>query len=151
MNIKNEYGPAIISAILLVAGLVLTFFNVEFFTNQIRIIWYFFAYIIVGGPVILRALKEIAKFDFANEFFLMSVATIGAFIIGEYAEGVAVMLFYEAGELLQNNAVRKARGNIKALLDLRPDKATVMPTTQRKTTPNIVNPGLSDPGNFMPI
>jgi Zn2+/Cd2+-exporting ATPase len=125
MSIKNEYGPAIISAILLVGGLVLTFFNVEFFTNQIRIIWYFFAYIIVGGPVILRALKELARFDFANEFFLMSVATIGAFIIGEYAEGVAVMLFYEVGELLQNNAVRKARGNIKALLDLRPDKATL--------------------------
>lgn len=125
MKIRNEYNPAIISTTLLVAGLIMTFYNAGFFPERIRLFWYFFAYIIVGGPVIMRALKELAKYNFANEFFLMSVATIGAFVIGEYAEAVAVMLFYEVGELFQNNAVGKARGNIKALLDLRPDKATV--------------------------
>jgi Zn2+/Cd2+-exporting ATPase len=125
MKIKNEYGPAIISAIFLGAGLIMAFYNVVFFPDNIRIFWYLFAYIFVGAPVILRALKELAKLDFANEFFLMSVATIGAFIIGEYAEAVAVMLFYEVGELFQNNAVRKARGSIKALIGLRPDRATV--------------------------
>ncbi|MFA5650427.1 MAG: HAD-IC family P-type ATPase, partial [Proteiniphilum sp.] len=70
--------------------------------------------------------SAMAKKDFFNEFTLMIVATLGAFFIGEYPEGVAVMLFYTVGELFQESAVLKARKNIKTLLDVRPDKATVL-------------------------
>ena len=113
------------SAILLAGGLLLEFFNTFFFTGEVLFIWYAAAYLIVGSPVLVKAGRELARFDFANEFFLMSVATLGAFIIGEYAEALAVMLFYEVGELLQEKAVHRARTNIKALLDLRPQAATV--------------------------
>src|SRR5690606_40764387 len=68
----------------------------------------------------------IGKGDVFSEFFLMGIATIGAFAIGEYPEGVAVMLFYAVGETFQGLAVARARGNIKALLDQRPDEVTVV-------------------------
>ncbi len=122
---KKQYIPALISAILLAGGIGMGYFEVQFFTGYTMISWYAVAYVISGGPVVYRAIKELLRLDFANEFFLMSVATIGAFAIGEYAEAVAVMVFYEVGELLQKDAVGRARGNIKALLDLRPDQATV--------------------------
>ncbi|NBU81367.1 MAG: cadmium-translocating P-type ATPase, partial [Flavobacteriaceae bacterium] len=77
-------------------------------------------------PVVIDALKAILRKDVFSEFFLMSIATIGAFAIGEYPEGVAVMLFYAVGELFQSAAVKRAKGNIKALLDVRPDSATVL-------------------------
>ncbi len=125
MSFKKQYIPALLSAILLLAGLTLNFARVDFFSERIQLFWYVFAYVLVGGPVIVKAVEELIRFDYANEYFLMSVATIGAFAIGEYAEAVAVMLFYEVGELLQKNALDRARGNIKALLDLRPDRATV--------------------------
>jgi Zn2+/Cd2+-exporting ATPase len=122
---KSQYFPAIISAALLVGGLALDFYEAGFFSDRVRLFWYVFGYVIVGAPVVKRAAEELLKFDFANEFFLMSIATIGAMVIGEYAEAVAVMLFYEVGELFQSNAVNKARRNIKALVDLRPDQATL--------------------------
>jgi Zn2+/Cd2+-exporting ATPase len=125
MRIKKQYVPAIISAIMLMAGLLLSFYNARFFTGHLQLLWYVFAYTLVGAPVVQRAAEEMLRRGFANEFFLMSVATIGAFIIGEYAEAVTVMLFYDIGELFQNNAVNKARGDIKSLLDLRPDQATL--------------------------
>lgn len=125
MVLKKQYIPAIISALLLVSGLTLNFARVDFFSERIQLFWYVFAYVLVGGPVVKKAVEELYRLDFANEFFLMSVATIGAFAIGEYAEAVAVMLFYEAGELLQENSVNRARRNIKSLLDLRPDQANV--------------------------
>jgi len=125
MSFKKQYIPALLSAFLLVAGLTLNFARVDLFSERIQLFWYVFAYVLVGGPVVKKAVEELMRLDFANEFFLMSVATIGAFAIGEYAEAVAVMLFYEVGELLQKNAVERARGNIKALLDLRPQTATL--------------------------
>ena len=125
-----QYIPAVITAFLLGGGLAMDFFDAGFFLGEIRLAWYAVAYVIVGGPVVLRAGRELLRGDFANEFFLMSVATIGAFIIGEYAEAVAVMLFYEVGELFQDNAVDRARGNIKALLDLRPRSALVKRNNQ---------------------
>ncbi len=125
MSFKKQYIPALLSAFLLVTGLALNFIRVDLFSERIQLFWYVSAYVLVGGTVVKRAVEELIRLDFANEFFLMSVATIGAFAIGEYAEAVAVMLFYEVGELLQKDAVDRARGNIKALLDLRPQTATL--------------------------
>ena len=98
-----------------------------FVDNQtIRLIWFGISYILVAFPVWGEAFKLAKKLDFFNEFSLMGIATLGAFIIGEYPEGVAVMLFYTIGEMFQEAAVNKAKGNIKALLDVRPDTAHVL-------------------------
>ncbi|MDO6809486.1 heavy metal translocating P-type ATPase [Zobellia galactanivorans] len=122
----KQYTPAIISFVLLMSGILLDFLNVGFFKDWLRIVWYVAAYIPVGFPVMKQGWESILKGDFFTEFFLMSIATVGAFAIGEFPEGVAVMLFYTVGELFQHSAVTKARGNIKALLDVRPKSATVL-------------------------
>ncbi|MDD4390563.1 MAG: heavy metal translocating P-type ATPase [Eubacteriales bacterium] len=83
------------------------------------------AYIIVGGDVVLRAVKNIVRGEVFDENFLMSVATIGAFIISEYPEAVGVMLFYQIGELFQSYAVNKSRRSISELMDIRPDYANL--------------------------
>jgi len=122
----RTYLPAIISFVMLMTGIIVDIYDtLPFFKGWARISWYTVAYIPVGWPVIKEGWESIAKGDFFTEFLLMSIATLGAFAIGEYPEGVAVMLFYAVGELFQNAAVKKARGNIKALLDARPDKALV--------------------------
>lgn len=124
-NLKT-YLPAIFSFVMLIAGIAIDYFEIfTFFKGWIRIIWYMVAYIPVGFPVIKEGWESIKKGDFFTEFFLMSIATLGAFAIGEYPEGVAVMLFYAVGELFQNAAVNRAKGNIKALLDVRPNEALV--------------------------
>lgn len=84
------------------------------------------AYLLAGYNVLNLAIRKAMRFDFFNEFFLMSVATIGAFAIGSYSEGVAVMVFYSIGEWFQDSAVSKAKRSIKALLDIRPDEVTVL-------------------------
>ncbi|MGZ0017560.1 tyrosine-type recombinase/integrase [Yeosuana sp. AK3] len=117
------YLPAIISFAMLIIGITLDYFDVPFFKDWVRIVWYSVAYLPVGLPVIKEGWESIKKGDVFTEFFLMSIATIGAFVIGEYPEGVAVMLFYAVGELFQNAAVNRAKGNIKALLDVRPKEA----------------------------
>lgn len=121
----KAYTPAIISFVMLIIGIALDYFEVAFFKDWIRIVWYGIAYLPVGLPVVKEGWDSIKKGDVFTEFFLMSIATVGAFIIGEYPEGVAVMLFYAVGELFQNAAVNKAKGNIKALLDVRPKEANV--------------------------
>lgn len=88
--------------------------------------WYALAYLPVGVPVWKEALEGVRRREFFNEFTLMGIATIGAFCIGEYPEGVAVMLFYSIGEHFQERAVGQARSHIKALLDIRPETATVI-------------------------
>ncbi len=122
----SPYLPAGISFVLLVSGIALDVFNVPFFTDWVRIVWYGIAYVPVGLPVMKQGWKSIVNGDFFTEFLLMTIATVGAFAIGEYPEGVAVMLFYAVGELFQHSAVTKARGNIKALLDVRPKSAMVL-------------------------
>lgn len=119
------YFPAIFSFVMLVVGIGLDYFDMPFFRDWVRIVWYVVAYIPVGFPVIKEGWKSIKKGDFFTEFLLMSIATLGAFAIGEYPEGVAVMLFYAVGELFQSAAVNRAKGNIKALLDVRPNEALV--------------------------
>ncbi len=84
------------------------------------------AYLIAGHNVLRLAIRKSLRGDFFNEFVLMSIATIGAFIIGEYEEGVAVMVFYQIGEWFQDSAVNNAKRSIKALLDIRPDEVTVI-------------------------
>ncbi len=123
----KEYLPAIISFILLMTGIIFdNFISPSFFKGYFRLGWYIVSYIPVGLPVIKDAFKSLMKGSLFSEFFLMTIATIGAFFIGEYAEGVSVMLFYAVGELFQSAAVKRAKGNIKALLDIRPDLVTVL-------------------------
>ncbi|WP_194852430.1 heavy metal translocating P-type ATPase [Nonlabens antarcticus] len=121
----KTYIPAIFSFVLLIVGITLDYFDVPFFDKWVRIVWYVVAYVPVGFPVLTEGWNSIKKGDFFTEFLLMSIATLGAFAIGEYPEGVAVMLFYAVGELFQQAAVNRAKGNIKALLDVRPNEAIV--------------------------
>ena len=129
----KAYLPALISLVLLLTGLAFNnFWKADFFTGWVRIIWYTIAYLPVGLPVIKEAWEALRKGEIFTEFFLMSIATAGAFAIGEYPEGVAVMLFYAIGELFQTAAVKQAKNNIKALLDVRPKTANVFRTDNYK-------------------
>jgi Cd2+/Zn2+-exporting ATPase len=126
--------PAIISFVLLLIGIALdNYIKTEWFTGWVRLVWYLAAYIPVGFPVLKEAYESIIKEDVFSEFFLMGIATVGAFAIGEYPEGVAVMLFYSVGEVFQGMAVSRAKGNIKALLDQRPDEVTIIEAGQPRT------------------
>ena len=100
------------------------------FQRLIRIAWYVVAYIPVGFPVIKEAFESIRKGEIFSEFLLMAIATIGAFSIGEFPEVVAVMLFYAVGEVFQTLAVKRAKANIKSLLDQRPDEVTILENNQ---------------------
>ncbi|MBC3787764.1 heavy metal translocating P-type ATPase [Spirosoma utsteinense] len=122
----RTYAPAGISLVLLMGGIALDYFKLSWFRDPVRLIWYVAAYLPVGWPVLKRAWSSILRRDVFTEFFLMGVATLGAFAIREYPEGVAVMLFYTIGELFQDAAVLRARRSIKALLDVRPDQVTVL-------------------------
>ncbi|MFD1142416.1 heavy metal translocating P-type ATPase [Larkinella insperata] len=121
----REYMPVVISLVLLLGGILLDHYA-GWFRDPWRFGWYLAAYWPVGWPVLRRAIMNILKGDIFTEFFLMGVATVGAFAIREYPEGVAVMLFYTIGELFQDAAVLRARRSIKALLDVRPDTVTVL-------------------------
>jgi Cd2+/Zn2+-exporting ATPase len=127
---RNEFfstwGASIFSFVMLVLGLVGEyFFHISQFSDLPGLAWYAIAYLPVGFPVLVKGWKSILKGDVFTEFFLMGIATLGAFAIGEYPEAVAVMLFYTIGESLQHKAVSRARKNIQALLDMRPDLAHV--------------------------
>lgn len=104
---------------------------------------FFVAYIIAGGEVLLRAFKNILRGQVFDENFLMAIATIGAFAIGEFPEGVAVMLFYEVGEMFQDYAVNKSRRSISDLMNIRPDFANLigLDGEEKKVSPDSVNVG----------
>ena len=126
--------PAIISFVLLMIAIGLdNYFPQSWFTGYIRLGWYILAYIPVGFPVVKEAFESIRKGEIFSEFLLMSIATIGAFAIGEFPEGVAVMLFYAIGEIFQTLAVQRAKANIKTLLDQRPDEVTILENNVAKT------------------
>ena len=119
--------PSVISFVLLIVALSFDhLFPQPWFDGWVRIVWYVAAYLPVGFPVLKDSFESIKRGDVFSEFFLMGIATVGAFGIGQYAEGVTVMLFYSIGELFQMLAVRKAKSNIKSLLDQRPDVANVL-------------------------
>lgn len=110
----------IIGAAVLATAVLLSLNN-----EWLQIALFIISYIIVGGDVVKRAVKNIFKGQVLDENFLLSIATIGAFFIGEYPESVAVMLFYQVGELFQSYAVGKSRKSIASLMDIRPDYANV--------------------------
>jgi len=127
ISIARLFAPSVISIGGLLLALALDHFIApDWFKGWLRLAVYLVAYIPVGAPVIRDALTAIGRGNFFSEFFLMSIATLGAFALGEYPEAVAVMLFYSIGEGCQTLAVSKAKANIKALLDQRPDQATVV-------------------------
>lgn len=137
VSLVNEYWRIVLSVVMLIAGIILNATEVAFFQGDyVAFVWYLLAYLPVGIPVIKEAFESMARKDYFSEFTLMSVATIGAFYIGEYPEGVAVMLFYAVGEMFQDKAVDRAKRNISALLDVRPEKATVV----RENNLVVVNP-----------
>ncbi|MPM11318.1 Cadmium, zinc and cobalt-transporting ATPase [bioreactor metagenome] len=117
---KTKIWRIIIGAVVLAIAAI---FNLN--NNWLQVALFIISYIIVGGDVVKRAVKNIFRGKVFDENFLMSVATIGAFLIGEYPEGVAVMLFYQVGELFQSYAVDKSRKSIASLMDIRPDYANV--------------------------
>lgn len=127
-NHSNSKIALIVSLVIFFSGLILDFWiKADWFTENVwlRFGWYFISYILVAFSVFREAFELAGKLDFFNEFSLMGIATIGAFAIGEFPEGVAVMLFYTVGEMFQESAVNRARNNIKSLLDVRPKEATV--------------------------
>lgn len=113
------------------------------------------AYIFFGGDVVITAIKNIFKGDFFDENFLMTIATLGAFIIGDYPEAVAVMLFYQIGEILQDLAVGRSRKSIRAIMDIRPDFANkVIVNGTEKVEPSVIEIGdyiLVKPGEKIPL
>lgn len=132
----KQFVPSIISFVLLIVALAFDnnwISKPAFFKDWIRLAWYIVAYAPVGLPVMKEMLEAFTKKEIFSEFTLMVIATVGAFAIGEYPEGVAVMLFYAVGEIFQTLAVRRAKGNIKELLDQRPDEVTIMDNNQPKT------------------
>lgn len=126
--------PALISLTLLLIAIALdSYVKPDWFVGWVRITWYVAAYVPVGFPVLKEAFESITKGEIFSEFLLMGIATMGAFAIGEFPEGVAVMLFYAVGEIFQTLAVRRAKANIKSLLDQRPDEVTILDNNQAKT------------------
>ena len=102
----KKYSAELISFGLLVCGIGLSWGNVAWFQVEIvRFVWYLVAFIPVGFPVLKEAVECLREKEYFNEFMLMSLAAIGAFYIGEYPEGVAVMLFYSIGEKFKDSAV----------------------------------------------
>ncbi|WP_288205459.1 heavy metal translocating P-type ATPase [uncultured Parabacteroides sp.] len=143
---KHHISPYLLPAIsfvMLLAGIYMQQTEAEMFRKElVRFIWYLLAYLPVGLPVMKEAIESMREKDVFSEFTLMCIATLGAFYIGEYPEGVAVMLFYSIGEIFQDNAVAKARKNISALLDVRPETATVIRNNKQITlAPTEVLPG----------
>ncbi len=125
------------------------------FTPVIEFLLFLVAYLSIGGNVLLRAGKNILRGQVFDENFLMAIATIGAFAIGEYPEGVAVMLFYQVGEIFQDLAVNRSRRSIKALLDIKPEYANLLEGEQsRQVMPDEVQVGnriLVKPGEKVPL
>ena len=122
----KAYLPSIVSLVILLTGVTFDQLEMEWFNTYFQVFLFGIAYLIIGGPVVWKAITRIPKGDVFNEFFLMSIATIGAFFIGEYAEGVAVMLFYAVGELFQDAAVNNAKRSIESLLKLQIEEVNVV-------------------------
>ena len=140
----------IIGAILFIVAIVIDV-NIEW----LNIALYLISYIIVGGDIVMKAVKNIFRGKVFDENFLLSIATIGAMLIGEYPEGIAVMLFYQVGELFQSYAVDKSRRSIAEAMDIRPDYANVKKNDEViKVDPDEVQIGdiiVIKPGERVPL
>ena len=149
-KMKKKLIRIIISFLLLVLAFILKLDN-----TVINNILFILSYLIVGYDIILKALRNITRGKVFDENFLMTIATIGAFFIKEFPEAVAVMLFYQVGELFQSYAVDKSRKSVAKLMDIRPDYANVYRNEEiEKINPNDVNIGeiiLIKPGEKIPL
>ncbi len=146
---KKQITRLIIGGALFAVGIIFDF------QSWLELTIFIISYIIVGGEVVLRAIKGIVRGQVFSEHFLMSVATIGAFFVGEYPEGVAVMLFYLLGELFQDMAVGRSRKSISSLMNIRPDYANLKAGDElKKVSPEDVNVGdiiVIKPGEKVPL
>lgn len=151
----KDFKTPLISALLLAFGILSDTFLSSQWSQYLSLFFYITSYLFSGFEVLKKAFSLLKKGDFFNEFVLMSLATIGAFYIGEYIEGVAVMLFYTTGEIIQGGAVRAARNNIRDLLELQIKKAVVLKDgIQIETHPEEVKIGdilLVKPGELIPL
>ena len=149
-KMKKKLYKIIISGILFLIAFLLRIDN-----KVINNILFIISYIIVGKEILEKAFKNITRGKVFDENFLMTVATLGAFLIGEYPEAVAVMLFYQIGELFQSYAVDKSRKSVAALMDIRPDYANLLKEEKEvKVNPEKVNIGdviIIKPGEKIPI
>ena len=141
---------------ILASGLLLVLSYVTSFTQIVTVALCVAAYIIIGGDIVVKAVRNIFRGEVFDECFLMSVATIGAFAIGEYPEAVAVMLFYQIGELFMDVAVDRSRDSISRLMDIRPDHANMEDAdgTLRRVAPEEVPAGtviVVKPGEKIPL
>ncbi|MDX9916473.1 MAG: heavy metal translocating P-type ATPase [Gudongella sp.] len=146
---SKEMRHVAIGAVLFVIGLIFPVVGIP------RLLLFLIAYIFAGGEVVLRAARNITRGQIFDENFLMTIATIGAFAIGEYPEGVAVMLFYQTGEYFQNMAVNRSRKSIASLMNIRPDYANLIDGTGSvKVSPESLEVGdeiLVKPGERVPV
>lgn len=149
-KMKKKLYKIIISGILFLIAFLLKIDN-----KVVNNILFIISYIIVGKEILEKAFKNITRGKVFDENFLMTVATLGAFLIGEYPEAVAVMLFYQIGELFQIYAVDKSRKSVAALMDIRPDYANLLDDGKEiKINPEKVNMGdviIIKPGEKIPI
>ena len=133
-NEEMSWWKPALSLAMLVAGIAMNATGVQWFQRPwVQFIWYAAAWLPTGLGVLREAIEEVREGEAFNEFLLMSVASIGAFAIGEYPEAVAVMALYCIGEALQDRAVSRARGNIQTLIAFRPDHAVVVREGQHVT------------------
>ena len=151
----KKYKEAIISFVALTGALLVEHIIIFEGSQYVYLMLYGLSYLAVGGSVWIKAFISLKNGTLFSEFFLMGIATVGAFAIGEYAEGVAVMLFYTIGEYAQHGAVHKARNSIKKLIDQQPDVATVERDGETlELHPSKVNNGdivLVRPGDKVPL
>lgn len=146
---RRKFARLLMGALLLAAAVVFRF------NPWVEAILFLSSYVVVGGEILLRAAKNVIRGQVFDENFLMSIATLGAFAIREYPEGVAVMLFYQVGELLQQIAVNRSRRSIASLMDIRPDYANLVTGNQeKKVSPEEVRVGdciKVKPGERIPL
>ena len=159
---KKVYGKATIKkakftvkSTLIIGAVLYLFAVIGDFQGTLGLILFGASYLLIGGEVVLTAIKNIAKGQVFDENFLMTVATIGAFTINQYPEAVAVMLFYEIGETIQGYAVNKTRSSISSLMDIRAEYANlIMNGKEEKVSPETVKVEdviLVKPGEKVPL
>lgn len=146
---KSEYIKLGIGVVIYIAAQIFSF------PIQIKLPLFIIAYALIGGEVLLRAIKNITRGQIFDENFLMSLATVGAFAVGEYPEAVAVMLFYQVGEMFQDMAIHRSRKSISELMDIRPDYANLKSGSEtKKVSPEEVRVGdliVVKPGEKVPL
>jgi Cd2+/Zn2+-exporting ATPase len=148
-------GSLVLGMVLFVAGMVFEYASSFALPPLMRLALFLTSYLLVGGEALVKAARNISKGELFDENFLMGIATIGAFAIGEYPEGAAVMIFYRVGEAFQDYAVGRSRKSISALMDIRPDYANLKTATGlERVSPETVNIGdliVVKPGEKIPL